>query len=91
VRPWNDGDGDAASPDEVDGVPVVDRLRTRRDVAGALVVLADGRYAVTGPFLACGGARSLELHTRRRLLRAEGDAERAWWQEVLGAVALEGR
>src|SRR3954470_10858215 len=50
VRPWSEGDGDAGSPDDVDGVPVVEQLRTRRDVQGALVVLADGRYAVTGPF-----------------------------------------
>src|SRR4051794_32793914 len=91
VRPWTDADGDAAAPDEVDGVPVVEQLRTRRDVAGALCALADSRYAVTGPFLAAGGARSLEQHARRRLARAHDDAERAWWQEVLGAVALEGR
>jgi cell volume regulation protein A len=91
VRPWNEDDGDAASPDDCDGVPVVEQLRTRRDVPGALVVLADGRYAVTGPFLASGGARSLEAHARRRLKRAGEESERAWWQEVLGAVALEGR
>jgi potassium/hydrogen antiporter len=91
VRPWSHSDGDAGSPDDVDGVPVVEQLRTRRDVAGALVALADGRYAVTGPFLATGGARSVEMHARRRLLRAHADSERAWWQEVLGAVALEGR
>ncbi|HYZ28963.1 MAG TPA: hypothetical protein VE570_07920, partial [Thermoleophilaceae bacterium] len=75
----------------VEGVPVVEKLRTRRDQPGALVVLADGRYAVTGPFLAAGGARSLEMHARRRLSRTADDAERAWWQEVVGAVALEGR
>jgi cell volume regulation protein A len=91
VRPWNDGDGDPGAPDDCDGVPVVEQLRTRRDVPGALVVLADGRYAVTGPFLASGGARSLEAHARRRLLRSVDDSEQAWWQEVLGAVALEGR
>ena len=91
VRPWNDGDGDAGSPDDVGGVPVVEKLRTRRDVPGALVALADGRYAVTGPFLATGGARSLEMHARRRLSRTDDDAERSWWQEVVGAVAMEGR
>jgi potassium/hydrogen antiporter len=91
VRPWSEADGDAGSPHMVDGVPVVERLRTRRDMAGALCALADGRYAVTGPFLAAGGARSVEMHARRRLLRANDDAERAWWQEVVGAVALEGR
>jgi cell volume regulation protein A len=91
VRPWSDGDGDSAAPDECDGVPVVEQLRTRRDVPGALVALADGRYAVTGPVLAVGGARLVELHARRRLAHSGDDAERAWWQEVLGAVALEGR
>jgi cell volume regulation protein A len=60
-------------------------------VPGALVVLADGRYAVTGPFLALGGARSVELQARRRLTRTGDESERAWWQEVVGVVALEGR
>lgn len=91
VRPWDEADGNADRPDFVDGTPVVEQLRTRRDVAGALVVLADGRYAVTGPFVAMGGARSVEGHARRRLSRTADDAERAWWQEVVGAVALEGR
>jgi potassium/hydrogen antiporter len=91
VRPWGEPDGDPGSPEDVDGVPVAEQLRTRRDTPGALVVLADGRYAVTGPFLAAGGARSLEMHARRRLSRTADDAERAWWQEVVGAVAMEGR
>jgi cell volume regulation protein A len=91
VRPWGEDDGEPGSPEDVDGVPVVEQLRTRRDVPGALCALADGRYAVTGPFLASGGARSVEAHARRRLSRAADDGERAWWQEVLGAVALEGR
>jgi cell volume regulation protein A len=91
VRPWKDTDGDPGSPEEIDGVPVVERLRSRRDVPGALLVLADGRYAVTGPVVASGGARALELHARRRLGRAADDSESSWWQEVLGAVAMEGR
>jgi cell volume regulation protein A len=91
VRPWRDADGDAGAPDDVDGVPVVERLRTRRDLPGALVVLADGRYAITGPVVAAGGARALEQHARRRLGRSADDSEAGWWQEVLGAVAMEGR
>ena len=91
VRPWGRGDGDAGHPDEVLGVPVIEHMRSRRDLPGALVALADGRFAVTGPLVAAGGSRQLEAHARRRLARAEDEAERAWWQEVLGAVAMEGR
>lgn len=91
VRPWQRQDGDAGYPDEVLGIPVIEHLRSRRDIPGALVALADGRFAVTGPLMAVGGSRQLEAHARRRLARAADDAERAWWQEVLGAVAMEGR
>ena len=36
------------------GLKVVERLNTRWDVPGALVVLEDGRYAVTGPHVLVG-------------------------------------
>jgi potassium/hydrogen antiporter len=88
ARPWDDVDGDAAHPREVSGVPVVEHLRTRRDVPGALVILADGRFAVTGPILMMGPPTQLQAQARRRLIRADDDAEIAWWQEVIGACAL---
>src|SRR4051794_31601540 len=44
TRPWRYEDGDAGRPGQVNGVPVVEQLRTRRDVPGALVALADGRF-----------------------------------------------
>jgi cell volume regulation protein A len=72
----------------VDGIEVVDQLRTRRDKAGALVALADGRYAFTGPVVAVGPSQPLQELARRRLGRARDDAERAWWREVIGALAL---
>jgi cell volume regulation protein A len=84
VRPWDHGD--AAHPDTIEGVDVVHHLRTRRDVPGALVLLADGRYAITGPLLAVGPPRLLERHIRRRLHVAESEQEQAWWQEVAGAL-----
>jgi potassium/hydrogen antiporter len=87
VRPW-DGAGDPAHPDEVGGQRVVEQLRVRRDVPGALVALADGRYAVTGPLVAVGGHAHLSDWARRRMRRADDD-ERAWLQTVLGAVALD--
>ena len=71
----------------VSGIEVVDQLRTRRDEPGALVALADGRYAVTGRLLAVGPAGELQGVARRRLARAESPGDRAWWQEIVGALA----
>jgi cell volume regulation protein A len=88
ARPWSEKDGDPAHPREVAGVPVVEHLRTRRDVPGALVILADGRFAVAGPILMMGPPAQLQAQVRRRLTRATDDAEVSWWQEVVGACAL---
>jgi cell volume regulation protein A len=88
TRPWSAADGDPAHPRAVSGHEVVEHLRTRRDVPGALVILADGRYAVTGPILMLGPPGQLQLQSRRRLIAARDDAEIAWWQEVIGACAL---
>jgi cell volume regulation protein A len=87
TRPWGDEDGDPAYPRRVMDLAVVDHLRTRRDRRGALVVLEDGRFAITGPILALGGATQLQRHARRRLVEEGDDAARAWWQEVIGALA----
>jgi potassium/hydrogen antiporter len=86
-RPWTDADGDAGFPDEVEGVPVAEQIRTRRDTRGALVQLVDGRFAVCGPQLALGGPLQLQRYARRRLGAEEDAAARAWWQEVIGALA----
>ena len=86
VRPSAVDDGDPARPESIDGVEVVQHLRTRRDVPGALVLLADGRYAVSGPLVAVGPPRQLQRHIRRELHGAETDTERAWWQEVAGVL-----
>jgi len=87
IRPWEDADGDASRPTAIAGYVVVDQLRTRRDEPGALVLLDDGRYAITGPLLAIGPAGELQQFVRRRLSRAETSGERAWWREVAGALA----
>ena len=47
MRPLRAGE-DPAAPSEVDGIPVVAVLRSRGDGRGAMLALADGRYAVTG-------------------------------------------
>ncbi len=87
VRRWEQADGDPARPRKVAGVAVTEHLRSRHDVPGALVALEDGRYAVSGPLLAVGSAAQLQAHARRRLALRDDDAERAWWQEVIGALA----
>jgi potassium/hydrogen antiporter len=88
TRPWSEADGDPDAPVRVLGLKVVERLNTRWDVPGALVVLEDGRYAVTGPHVLVGAREQVQWHARRRLRTSKTDAERAWWQEVIGASAL---
>ena len=87
TRPWDPQDGDPASPDRVSGVDVIEHLRTRRDAPGALVALADGRFAITGATVAVGASTQLQAYGRRRLRADCPEAEQAWWQEVIGAVA----
>jgi cell volume regulation protein A len=87
IRTWTDDDGDASHPTVVSRIDVVDQLRTRRDEPGALVALADGRYAVTGRLLGVGPAGELQAFARRKLAQAETPGDRAWWQEVVGALA----
>jgi cell volume regulation protein A len=90
VRPNDDQaiDGDPVRPVAVGGEPVVSRLRIRRDVPGALVVLQDGRYAVTGPLVIVGGSEDIIRYARRRMAKVEAD-ERAWLQNVIGALATD--
>jgi cell volume regulation protein A len=89
VRPWTNADGDPGRPSEVDGVAVVGRVRTRRDRPGALLALADGRYAVTGDGLLAMGGRNLLARwcIRRAGLTTPEPEERAWWQEVIGVLS----
>jgi cell volume regulation protein A len=87
IRPWQPSDGDPQRPRELAGNEVVEQLRTRRDEPGALVVLDDGRFAVSGPLMAIGPSTELQAFARRRLATAAGPGERAWWQEVVGALA----
>ena len=88
VKPWKEEMGDPAQPVVVETVDVLRRLRTRREEPGALVLLVDGRFAVTGDgVVATGGARQLFRYCRERIRRADSASARAWWQEVAGAVS----
>jgi len=88
VRPWPADGGDRSRPRRIAGEDVVDLLRIRRDHPGALLLLADGRYAITSPFLAVGGREDLMAWARRRV-RRDDEAERAWLQTVIGALAAD--
>jgi cell volume regulation protein A len=83
---------DPSAPAEVNGIAVVSVLRSRRDRSTALVALADGRYALTSDVaVAVGDRRSLAGWCERRAQRVGDDpAERAWWQEVIGALIARG-
>ena len=87
VRRWTDGD--PSHPDEIEGVGVVARLRVRRDGAGSLLLLADGRYAVCSrELLAVGGRRQVGGWVGGRINRAGiSSQDRAWLQEIAGALA----
>jgi potassium/hydrogen antiporter len=92
VRPFREGmvEGDLAHPRAVAGEPAVAQLRIRRDTPGALVALADGRYAVTGPLVVVGSRRDITQFCTRRIRRLPADApERAWLQNVIGAMASD--
>jgi cell volume regulation protein A len=92
VRPADETavEGDLARPRAVLGEPVAEQLRIRRDTPGALVALTDGRYAVTGPLIVVGSRRNVSGFARRRLRQmAADDPERAWLQNVVGALAAD--
>jgi cell volume regulation protein A len=91
VWSWNeDRDGDVTAPRTLAGQAVVEQLRIRRDEPGGMWVLADGRYAVTGPLAAVGSRGDLTDWARRRMGGASAD-ERAWLQTVIGALAADQR
>jgi len=91
VRPGGDIE-DPSAPTAIDGIAVVSVLRSRRDRPSALVTLADGRYALASKnVVAIGGRHALARWCERRAQRSGDDpAERAWWQEVIGALIARG-
>jgi cell volume regulation protein A len=86
-RPWDPADGHPGYPRQVNGVPVTGQLLTRIDEDGALVRLDDGRYAFTGSTVSVGSATALQRSARRRLAAGGSEADRAWWREIIGALA----
>jgi potassium/hydrogen antiporter len=92
IRPYREGtvEGDVARPQAVLGERAVAQLRIRRDTPGALVALADGRYAVTGPLVVVGSRQDITQFATRRMRRLPADSpERPWLQNVIGAMASD--
>jgi len=89
VRPAR-GNGELG--DDIDGIPIASVLRDRGERGTYLLALADGRYAVVGAGLvAIGGRRVLADWCSRRAERPDiNGSERAWWQEVTGALIARG-
>ncbi len=89
VWSWNEqNDGDVSHPRTIADELVIEQLRIRRDQPGGLWVLADGRYAITGPLAAVGSRRDLTEWSRRRMRNVTVD-ELAWLQNVIGALAAD--
>jgi hypothetical protein len=89
-RGWLGDDGDPARPQQVLGVPVIEQLATRPDAPGALVRLADRRFALTGPTVAAGLSHQLDRHIQRRAARGAGSAWYAEARRVLRTVRRTG-
>lgn len=89
VRPAR-GDGELG--EKIDGIPIATVLRDRSERGTYLVALADGRYAVIGAgLIAIGGRRAVADWCARRAERPDVDSsDRAWWQEVTGALIARG-
>ena len=88
VRPTRPEDGDTGAPKAINGVEVIRVLRTRPDEPAAIVVLADGRFGVTGPRLvAVGGRLNLIRWCNERADRPKvTPQDRAWLQECIGVI-----
>ncbi len=92
VRPVAADGDDPSAPTHVGDIEVIAILRSRSDDPSSLVALADGRYAVaTAGVVAVGGRQALAAWCERRAARGgKNPADRAWWQEVIGALIARG-
>ncbi|MFN8151924.1 MAG: potassium/proton antiporter [Solirubrobacterales bacterium] len=92
VRPTRPSDGDTGNPESVNAVAVARVLRTRSDTPAAVVLLADGRFAVTGPdLIAIGGRRNMARWCAERAERVStSPQDRSWLQEAIGVFDAPG-
>ena len=87
LGPWRAEFGDPADPDTLMGMAVMRRLLERSDRAGALVLLSDGRFGLTGRKVAVGPAWQLTRHLRRWAAHTSSADERAWYEAAIASLA----
>lgn len=74
---WHPAWGDQDHPRHVSNIKVASRLLHREGGGGALVILTDGRYALTGSTYAIGTARAV-MRDASSKSRTASVGERAW-------------
>lgn len=89
MRRWSADLGDPGRPRSVAGVAVSRVLCRRQDGAAALVVLTDGRLALTGPVLAAGAADDVAAYLRQRAGHAVTAREVGWLALCSHTLAAE--
>lgn len=89
TRRWSADLGDPGRPRSVAGVAVSRVLCRRQDGAAALVVLTDGRLALTGPVLAAGAADDVAAYLRQRAGHAVTAREVGWLALCSHTLAAE--
>ena len=87
LGPWRAEFGDPENPENLLGMQVQQRLLERSDAAGALVLLADGRFGLTGRKVAVGPAWQLTRHMRRWAAHSSSTEERAWYEAAIASLA----
>ncbi len=76
----------ARDPEIIGGVPVIDALRHRTDAPGALLLLENGSYALTGDSLISGHVNLIRQYAHGRVAAAPAPREQVWWREVLTSL-----
>jgi hypothetical protein len=87
MGPWRAEHGDARHPRELAGAAVEEVICTREEEPAALVMLADGRYALTGERLVVGSARQLKLYVGRQLRQGHSENDWAWFTGIADELA----
>jgi cell volume regulation protein A len=73
-------------PEIIGGVPVIDALRHRGDAPGALLLLENGSYALTGDSLISGHVNLIRQYAHQRFAATPVPRERVWWRDVLTSL-----